>query len=68
MNTTTINTEAIADAIQMNVNEFYAKRIDYARFDALSRALYDSANAKGLGMAVKAELLRREKAGHWRAA
>lgn len=58
-----ITAETIADAIQMNVNDFYAKRIDYSRFSALNRALYDSATDRGLHMAVKAEILKREKSG-----
>ena len=60
---TEVTAEIIADAIQGNVNDFYANRIDYDRFSALNRALYDSAIARGIHMAVKAELLRREKAG-----
>ena len=60
---TEVTAEIIADAIQGNVNDFYGKRIDYDRFSALNRALYDCAIARGIHMAVKAELLRREKAG-----
>jgi lipoprotein signal peptidase len=60
---TEVTAEIIADAIYGNVNDFYDKRIDYDRFSTLNRALYDCAIARGIHMAVTAELLRREKAG-----
>jgi hypothetical protein len=60
---TTDDAESIADAIQKNVKDFYANKIDYDRFSAQNRALWDSAMDQKLDSEVKAELLRREKAG-----
>jgi hypothetical protein len=50
-----------ADQIQANVDEYYAKRIDYAEFHTIAFQLWDAAEAAGLVRSVSEELLRREK-------
>lgn len=51
-----------ADAIQRNVDDFYADRIAYNEFGQRNRRLWDLIIADGLQEAVSDELRRRERA------
>jgi hypothetical protein len=54
----------IADQLQANVDEYFAKRITHDQFTGFNRIWWDEAVEHGINRNVSAELLRREKAGY----
>jgi hypothetical protein len=52
----------IADQIQANVEEYFAKRITHDQFTGFNRIWWDEAVEHGINHDVSVELLRREKA------
>jgi hypothetical protein len=52
----------IADQLQANVQEYFAKRITHDQFTGFNRIWWDEAVEHGINRDVSAELLRREKA------